>query len=51
MQTVYRWQCECYSYDKIDYERLLSDSFFVRDGKNRDSAGVLNTTNTFLEKD
>ena len=37
--------------NKIDYERLLSDSFFVRDGKNRDSAGVLNTTNTFLEKD
>lgn len=36
--------------NKIDYERLLSDSFFVRDGKNRDSAGVLNTTNTFLEK-
>ena len=28
-----------------------SDSFFVRDGKNRDSAGVLNTTNTFIEKD
>ena len=37
--------------NKIDYERLLSDSFFVRDGKNRDSAGVLNTTNTFIEKD
>ena len=36
--------------NKIDYERLLSDSFFVRDGKNRDSAGVLNTTNTFIEK-
>ena len=26
--------------NKIDYERLLSDSFFVRDGKNRDSAGA-----------
>jgi hypothetical protein len=37
--------------NKTDYERLLSDSFFVRDGKNRDSAGVLNTTNTFIEKD
>ena len=37
--------------NKIDYERLLSDSFFVRDGKNRDSAGVLTTTNTFIEKD
>lgn len=32
-------------------EILKLDSFFVRDGKNRDSAGVLNTTNTFLEKD
>ena len=24
--------------NKIDYERLLSDSFFVRDGKNRNTA-------------
>ena len=23
---------------------------FIRDGKSRDSAGVLNTTNTFIEK-
>lgn len=37
--------------NKLDYERLLSDGFFVRDGKHRDSAGVLNTTNSFIEKD
>lgn len=36
--------------NKFDYERLSSDGFFVRDGKHRDSAGVLNTTNTFIEK-
>lgn len=37
--------------NKSDYERLLIDGIFVRDGKSRDSAGVLNTTNTFIEED
>lgn len=36
--------------NKFDYERLSSDGFFVRDGKHLDSAGVLNTTNSFIEK-
>lgn len=36
--------------NKIDYERLKEEGIFIRDGKSRDSAGVLNTTNTFIEK-
>lgn len=30
-----------------DYELLLRDGFFIRSGKEADSAGVLNTTNTY----
>jgi len=37
--------------NKIDYERLKEEGIFIRDGKSRDSAGVLNTTNTFIEQD
>lgn len=29
---------------------LKEEGIFIRDGKSRDSAGVLNTTNTFIEK-
>ena len=36
--------------NKIDYERLKEEGIFIRDGKSQDSAGVLNTTNTFIEK-
>lgn len=32
------------------YESLISEGFFVRDGKEQDGAGMINTTNTFLEK-
>lgn len=32
---------------KSEYERLIQDGFFLRDGKSRDSAGVLNTTNLY----
>ena len=35
--------------NKIDYERLKEEGIFIRDGKSQDSAGVLNTTNTFIE--
>ena len=35
---------------KIDYERLKEEGIFIRDGKSKDSAGVLNTTNTSIEK-
>lgn len=36
--------------DKSDYLNLIRDGFFIRDGKELDSANVLNTTNTFIEK-
>ncbi|MEP7375552.1 MAG: hypothetical protein ABI675_19565 [Chitinophagaceae bacterium] len=32
---------------KNDYETLVREGFFIRDGKSKDSAGVINTTNTF----
>jgi hypothetical protein len=32
-----------------DYESLINDGFFIRDGKKFDSANVLNTTNVFNE--
>lgn len=35
---------------EIDYERLKKEGIFIRDGKSRDSANVLNTTKTFIEK-
>ena len=31
--------------NEFDYERLKEEGIFIRDGKSRDSAGVLNTTN------
>lgn len=34
-----------------DYEELMREKVFIRDGKSVDSAGVINTTNTFIEKD
>ena len=36
--------------NELDYERLKEEGIFIRDGKSQDSAGVLNTTNTFIEK-
>jgi hypothetical protein len=36
---------------KNDYEGLLVDRFFIRDGKQRDSANVLNTTLTYSTKE
>ena len=35
---------------KHDYEALINDNVFVRDGKTQDSADVWNTTNVFVEK-
>jgi hypothetical protein len=42
----------CYpSYmDKSMYELMLEDGCFIRDGKTTDSAGVINTTVVFYEK-
>ena len=36
---------------KSNYAALLFDKIFIRDGKTVDSAGVINTTNTFIEED
>lgn len=33
-----------------DYEELKREKIFIRDGHTVDSAGVINTTNVFLEK-
>lgn len=35
---------------RYDYEVLMREKVFIRDGKNIDSAGVMNTTNTFIEE-
>lgn len=35
---------------KDDYNQLITDGFFVRDGKEADSAGCINTTKVFEEK-
>ena len=32
---------------KSDYEDLIRTGFFIRDGKSKDSAGVLNTTTCY----
>lgn len=45
-------QCNLYTGERCvkicmslnDYENLISDGFFIRDGKTEDSAKVLNTT-------
>ena len=33
---------------RYDYEELMREKVFIRDGKSVDSAGVINTTNTCL---
>jgi hypothetical protein len=33
-----------------NYEALIYDKVFIRDGKERDSAGILNTTRVFIEQ-
>lgn len=35
---------------RYEYEELIRERVFVRDGKSVDSAGVINTTNVFLEE-
>ncbi|MCT4636219.1 MAG: hypothetical protein N4A72_00790 [Bacteroidales bacterium] len=41
--------CRCYMHES-NYQALMYDGVFVRDGKSYDSAGVLNTTRVFEEK-
>lgn len=33
-----------------EYNDLVRDGFFIRDGKQLDSAGVMNTTDVFIPK-
>jgi hypothetical protein len=40
--------CRFYT-SKANYEALMYDGIFLRNGKEKDSAGVINTTNTFIE--
>ena len=35
----------------IEETELMREKVFIRDGKSVDSAGVINTTNTFVEDD
>lgn len=36
---------------RYDYEELMREKVFIRNGQTVDSAGVINTTNTFIETD
>lgn len=36
---------------RYDYEELMREKVFIWDGKSVDSAGVINTTNIFVEDD
>lgn len=40
--------CTFYT-SKSNYEALIYDKVFIRDGKEKDSANILNTTNVFVE--
>ena len=42
-------RCCTFYTSKANYEALLYDGLFIRDGKTKDSADVLNTTNSFEE--
>ena len=42
---------DCLFYtSRANYEALMYDGVFIRDGKNRDSAGILNTSKVFIEE-
>ncbi len=41
--------CLCYT-SKSNYRALMYDGVFIRDGKEKDSAGILNTTKVFTER-
>lgn len=41
--------CLCYT-SRSNYQALIYDGFFIRDGKEKDSAGVLNTTRMYDER-
>lgn len=39
----------CYI-SKANYEALIGDGFFIRDGKEKDSADCVNTTSVYYER-
>lgn len=41
--------CRFYT-SKANYEALIYDGVFVRDGKEKDSANCVNTTNVYFEQ-
>lgn len=46
--TIDGRDCRCLI-SRRDYEALINDNVFVRDGKSQDSANVWNTTRMFYE--
>ena len=47
----YDGRCCAFWTTRANYEALMYDQLFIRDGKNPDSAGVINTTNIFSEEE
>lgn len=43
-------RCCAFWTTKSNYEALMYDKVFIRDGKTLDSANILNTTNVFVER-
>jgi hypothetical protein len=41
--------CTIYT-SRSNYEALIFDGFFIRDGMKKDSAGIVNTTNVYVEQ-
>ena len=41
--------CRFYT-SKSNYQALIYDGVFIRDGKEKDSANCINTTNIYVEK-
>ncbi len=43
-------RCCRFYMSRVDYEALMYDGVFLRDGKTADSADVINTTNLYEEQ-
>lgn len=41
-------RCATLALPLSEYNNLVRDGFFIRDGKTKDSAGILNTTNSYF---
>ncbi|RZM17756.1 MAG: hypothetical protein EOO88_42540 [Pedobacter sp.] len=49
-RLYYNGRCCTFYTSKANYKALMHDGLFIRNGKERDSADILNTTNVFIEK-